>query len=333
MQGSLVDGGVALHRRVKAPAVGVPLPTQGASLAIMNLPLQAAQPAGASRVLPLRPVWTGLVPGALLYSILLWLVVRLPIILRAILRRTAWRCPACAYPVGVAPVCTECGRQLVPSGRLAFFAWQATLATSGRRRRTRYALGVLGALAVGAAVNVAVAWGCAIGSPVGPEGWPLRPPSAPSSADLRWWRATAPPPVSPRPPSRRDDLALGPGKVCTRLWQWQFVPQGPAAALRMRAGWPMPSMEHSRWLPDVGTEGEMTFRDGLMVPDFLPGAKSAVVPVRPVLSGTLVNTLFYALPVSLIGVAARALRRSRPAPRAGGVSGHGTAGMIGAELP
>ncbi len=298
MQGSVVSGGMPLKGKVMAPAAGAPMnPWFFAAPGLVPGPAVAVgtAPAGdALRVLPLGPRWPGFVLGALLYGCLLWVLVRWPLVLRAILRRAVWRCPVCAYPMGVGPVCTECGSRLVPSGRLAF---------------------LLGALAIGAAVNLAVAWGCALGSPDMPAASQAAPRQAPSRADARWWRATAPPDVSPRPPSGREVLALGPGKVCTRMWQWPFAP--PGAAMRVRAGWPMQSMELSRWLADVGKGGRVDVRDWLMLPSILSRTPDAVVPLRPVLWGTLVNTLFYAVIVFLMGAGVRwlAVRRYAAGPR------------------
>jgi hypothetical protein len=63
-------------------------------------------------VLLRRPVWPGFGINTLLYAAILWLLVCGPFSLRRYLRRRRGLCPACAYPMGEAVVCTECGRPL-----------------------------------------------------------------------------------------------------------------------------------------------------------------------------------------------------------------------------
>jgi hypothetical protein len=69
---------------------------------------------GLYRALPLTPVLPGFVLNTLLYAAILWApIVGLPACRRR-LRHRRGQCPACAYPVGVSPVCTECGEAVVP---------------------------------------------------------------------------------------------------------------------------------------------------------------------------------------------------------------------------
>src|SRR5262245_46006735 len=62
--------------------------------------------------LPLRPIWPGFEINTILYAALLWLLVF------ALRRTRRWRrikrglCPACAYPLGESPTCSECGGRL-----------------------------------------------------------------------------------------------------------------------------------------------------------------------------------------------------------------------------
>ena len=62
------------------------------------------------RLLPLRPIWPGLVVNTLLYSLVLWLLSGGPFVLRSFIRLRRGLCTACAYPVGESATCTECGR-------------------------------------------------------------------------------------------------------------------------------------------------------------------------------------------------------------------------------
>jgi hypothetical protein len=61
------------------------------------------------------PIWPGFAINTMFYAGMLWIVFAA----RSDLRRwRRWRrirrglCPACAYPVGTSPVCTECGTAL-----------------------------------------------------------------------------------------------------------------------------------------------------------------------------------------------------------------------------
>ncbi len=60
--------------------------------------------------LPLRPLPVGFVLDTLIYaSIVIPLAAWLAARVRARARRRRGLCPSCGYPVGVSPVCTECG--------------------------------------------------------------------------------------------------------------------------------------------------------------------------------------------------------------------------------
>jgi hypothetical protein len=62
------------------------------------------------RHLPYLPLWPGFALNTLFYASLLGLLFLGPGRLRRYLRGRRGLCPACAYPVGEGPVCTECGR-------------------------------------------------------------------------------------------------------------------------------------------------------------------------------------------------------------------------------
>ena len=61
---------------------------------------------------PSRPIWRGFVANTFILGVLLWFAVALPGTVRRLLRRSRALCPACAYPMGVSEVCTECGARL-----------------------------------------------------------------------------------------------------------------------------------------------------------------------------------------------------------------------------
>lgn len=69
-------------------------------------------------ILPLRPVIRGFAVNSLVYGSILLAVGLTRVAVRASMRKRHGLCPACAYPRGSSPVCTECGEAL-PAARLA----------------------------------------------------------------------------------------------------------------------------------------------------------------------------------------------------------------------
>ena len=70
---------------------------------------------------PLRPIWYGLLADSVFYGFLIWVVIRAIGAVWAGHRIRRGLCPRCRYPIGVSPVCTECGtplpaRAIHPSG-------------------------------------------------------------------------------------------------------------------------------------------------------------------------------------------------------------------------
>jgi len=59
--------------------------------------------------LPVVPAWPGFAINTLFYAGVLWVLCCAPFALRRMIRRRRGQCPACAYPIGQSPVCTECG--------------------------------------------------------------------------------------------------------------------------------------------------------------------------------------------------------------------------------
>jgi hypothetical protein len=67
--------------------------------------------------LPVQPIWSGFAINTVFYTAILWLLFAAPFALRRRIRGGRIKrglCPACAYPVGDSPVCTECGRAVTP---------------------------------------------------------------------------------------------------------------------------------------------------------------------------------------------------------------------------
>jgi hypothetical protein len=61
------------------------------------------------RVLPLRPIWRGFMLNSLLYGGLIWLAFFGRPMWTQARRRRRGQCPACGYPTGTSPRCSECG--------------------------------------------------------------------------------------------------------------------------------------------------------------------------------------------------------------------------------
>jgi hypothetical protein len=58
---------------------------------------------------PTLPIWPGFAINTIFYAAVLALLFYGPGKVRRFVRVRKWRCPACAYPIGTSPVCTECG--------------------------------------------------------------------------------------------------------------------------------------------------------------------------------------------------------------------------------
>jgi hypothetical protein len=57
----------------------------------------------------LRPIFPGFAINTIFYAAILWVLCAVPGSVRRWRRRRRGLCPACAYPVGQSPTCTECG--------------------------------------------------------------------------------------------------------------------------------------------------------------------------------------------------------------------------------
>jgi hypothetical protein len=66
---------------------------------------------GAGKRLPICPVWVGFITNTLLYAIVLWLLVRIPRVVRVLIRIFRGRCPQCGYDLRgrLEGGCPECG--------------------------------------------------------------------------------------------------------------------------------------------------------------------------------------------------------------------------------
>ncbi|MCZ6834533.1 MAG: hypothetical protein O7G85_02050 [Planctomycetota bacterium] len=68
----------------------------------------------AGRFIPIRPLWPGFVVNVIFYAIPLWLLSRLPMVLRRMLRRWRGLCENCAYDFRGTDhdACPECGTEM-----------------------------------------------------------------------------------------------------------------------------------------------------------------------------------------------------------------------------
>jgi len=94
----------------------------------------------AQRMLPLRPLWRGLLIDTLIYGSVLWCLLVLHGHIRRTVRRRRGRCPACGYPSSGAGVCSECGESHEttenPARHVQRVATRIASARSGLRRCT-----------------------------------------------------------------------------------------------------------------------------------------------------------------------------------------------------
>jgi hypothetical protein len=84
--------------------------TSSGLIPVENIPMLQ----GVVPHLPIRPHWTGFAINTIFYAAVLWVLFFAPGSVRRMIRRRHGLCPACAYPVGTSPVCTECGKPVIP---------------------------------------------------------------------------------------------------------------------------------------------------------------------------------------------------------------------------
>jgi hypothetical protein len=87
-------------------------PTDGALFVAAYPVIRVTASGSTERPVPLLPLWPGFALNTAFYAAVLWLLICGPFILRRFVRVRRGLCPACAYPMGEAAVCTECGKPL-----------------------------------------------------------------------------------------------------------------------------------------------------------------------------------------------------------------------------
>ena len=93
------------------PVGAIPLPIVKTASGMMDV--------YSVRGLPYRPIWPGLAINSVFWGAIAFGVVNAYGRTRRTLRRRRGLCPACAYPVGASPVCTECGAAVTTSSQPA----------------------------------------------------------------------------------------------------------------------------------------------------------------------------------------------------------------------
>jgi len=83
---------------------------------LFRFPYQDQSP-GVWNELPLIPIWPGFAINTVFYAAIVWLLFFTPGTLRRRRRIKRGLCLACAYPIGVSPVCTECGVPVRKGGK------------------------------------------------------------------------------------------------------------------------------------------------------------------------------------------------------------------------
>jgi hypothetical protein len=98
---------------------GLPMRTVALARTDAGVIAHLRDPSWTSRLAGYRLVWPGFAINTLFYGAILWLLFAGVGFVKRRRRVKRGLCPACAYPVGVSPVCTECGRVVVRAAHAA----------------------------------------------------------------------------------------------------------------------------------------------------------------------------------------------------------------------
>ncbi len=167
-------------------------------------------------------------------------------------------------------------------------------------RRRLFTLAIC--LLLGAVVNVAVAWGCALGH----TDYMNNEKHPPALDDLRWWKERAPQGFPLQPVGAADSYGFG--LTFTLLWEleWEVHHTLGDNAWRFRAGLPMRSMEQSVW---VERSKRLVVEQDLARIPLWWSSNDVLVPLRRLWLAFAVNSLFYAIVSASVLASIVALRR------------------------
>ena len=164
-----------------------------------------------------------------------------------------------------------------------------------KRRLTKLVVFLL----LGAVVNVAVAWGCALR-----ELWNSLEGHEPTDYDIRWWDAHVPEGFPAVPDEVGEQSAFGVSETFMFSERSSQPISPPSVAIRRRAGLPMRSLEGSAW-------GDYRYgRRRVIEQSQLKLLKDRErFPLRPIWPGFAINTVLYATILWLLTLASIASRR------------------------
>ena len=153
-------------------------------------------------------------------------------------------------------------------------------------------------LLIGAALNVAVAWACAIG--YDPARHPTLFTDVASTEDLAWW--------SSRKPAEFPDMAVDIATLSRCGLSVRQVVASEEVDIddfrfcdtfgEMRAGWPMNCLEGSVWLHYDWARGFHKIPDAVLLTT--GGSNARWLPVRPIGLGLAVNIVFFGIVLWLV---------------------------------
>jgi hypothetical protein len=167
----------------------------------------------------------------------------------------------------------------------------------------------LSCLAAGFAINVAVAWTCAFNMPT--SGFPWQHPT---HIDTGHWSAFTPAPFGRPLNLDTESLHYGAGATCSRVSgrpadminAATLIPRRDAPyyyAIIMEAGWPCRSFVGQAW---QGSRATALLVGAIEVPH---GTAFRLIPLAPRLTGSVINTISYAVVVATVLCGPRLARR------------------------
>ncbi|MBX3407363.1 MAG: hypothetical protein KF869_11440 [Phycisphaeraceae bacterium] len=104
-------GGIPLVR-VFSPMFSISRGTQPKPRTVLDRDILIDLRAVPAGIVPLSPVWPALIANTFVWALILAALVHGPRLVRGEFRMRRGCCRSCAYPIGIADCCTECGREL-----------------------------------------------------------------------------------------------------------------------------------------------------------------------------------------------------------------------------
>jgi hypothetical protein len=172
------------------------------------------------------------------------------------------------------------------------------------RPPTLLKLGLL--LLAGAIINVAVAWALSARPYETGQSYNWLP----SEDDIAWWKQNAPLGFGPSPAGVTGSFRFGRYSLFMHEQLWSEANRTLGSnCLREMDGWPFVSLEWEAW---VDRKARVVHeRHALVLPQQwpFPTSRSVRLPTQPIVLGTILNTLIYALVTALLFQFLTSLRR------------------------